>query len=233
MNYMSNRVGNKTTRVRILLADDHPLLRQALRIVIEKEPDFSIVAEASDGEEAIKLAMSLVPDVVIMDISMPKINGIEATKQIKAACPRVAILVLTVHSELEYVFSMVRAGADGYLTKAIYGDEVVNAIRAVMHRETVLNSSVWQQIVKRISELYTEPVALETGDKLNYRELQVLRLAAQGASNKEIARKLNLSTRTVKAYLGDIFLKLNVSSRTGAVVESLRKGILTMQDLEP
>ena len=230
---MSNRVGNKTTRVRILLADDHPLLRQALRIVIEKEPDFSIVAEASDGEEAIKLAMSLVPDVVIMDISMPKINGIEATKQIKAACPRVAILVLTVHSELEYVFSMVRAGADGYLTKAIYGDEVVNAIRAVMHRETVLNSSVWQQIVKRISELYTEPVALETGDKLNYRELQVLRLAAQGASNKEIARKLNLSTRTVKAYLGDIFLKLNVSSRTGAVVESLRKGILTMQDLEP
>ncbi len=222
----------KSNKIRIMLADDHPLLRQALRDVLEKQPDLEVIAEASDGEEAVKLATELNPDVVIMDISMPELNGLEATKQIKANCPAIAVLVLTVHSDSEHILSILQAGAGGYLTKSVYGDEVIYAIRSLVCGETVLSPAVSQQIFKYAFQHIIKPKGLDAGDKLSSRELEVLSLAAKGTSNKDIALKLGLSLRTVKSYLANLFLKLNVASRTEAVIVGLRKGILTLGDLD-
>lgn len=222
----------KSKKTRIMLADDHPLLRQSLRDVLEKQSDFEVIAEASDGEEAVKLATELVPDVVIMDIGMPKLNGLEATRQIKENCSKIAVLVLTVHSDNEHILSILKAGAGGYLTKSVYDDEVVNAVRALVSGETVLSPLVSQQIFKYAFQHITKPKSLDVVDKLSVRELEILRLVAQGISNKDIAIGLGLSLRTVKGYLADIFLKLNVGSRTEAAIVGLRKGILTLDDLE-
>jgi len=223
----------KSSKIEIILADDHPLLRQALRDVLEKQPDLAVIAEASDGEEAVKLATELLPDVVIMDISMPIINGLEATKQIKANCPAIAILVLTIHSDNEHLLGILQAGAGGYLTKSVYGDEVINAVRALVSGEMVLSPIVTQQILKYVFQYMPKPRRLNAVDKLTSRELDVLSLAAKGISNKGIALVLGLSLRTVKGYLAEIFSKLNVASRTEAVIVSLRRGVLTLNDLEP
>jgi len=230
MGFASNQ--HKPNKTRIILADDHPLLRQALRNVLERQSDFEVIAEASDGEEAVKLATELIPDVVIIDISMPKLNGLEATKKIKDSHPMTAVLVLTVHSDNEHILSLLQAGAGGYLTKSVYGDEVINAVRAVVSGETVLCPTVSKQILKYAFEHIAQPVALDTGDRLSARELEILRLLAKGISNKDIALRLGLSLRTVKGYLGNLFLKLKVASRTEAVIAGLRKGILTLNDIE-
>jgi DNA-binding NarL/FixJ family response regulator len=218
--------------VTILIADDHPLLRQALRDVLEKEGDFKIVAEANDGDEAVRLATELIPDVLIMDISMPKINGLEATRQIKARCPNIAVLVLTVHDDSEHILGILEAGAAGYLTKSVFGGEVIQAVRGVAAGETVLSPSILRQIVKHAFQHIVKPVPLDAGEKISSRELEVLRLAAIGLSNRAIADKLEISLRTVKSYLAEIFSKLNVGSRTEAVITTLRAGILTLKDLE-
>jgi len=223
---------HKPGKTRIMLVDDHPLLRQALRNVLEKEHDFEVIAEASDGEEAVKLATKLIPDVVIMDISMPNLNGLEATRQIKASCPTIAILILTVHDDNEHIFSILQAGAGGYLTKSVYGDEVINAVHALVYGETVLSPLVSQQILKYAFQHIRKPLSLDAGDKVTAREMEILRLAAMGISNKDIALRLGLSLRTVKGYLAELFLKLNVASRTEAVIVGLRKGIFTLDDLE-
>jgi len=223
---------SRSEKTRIMLADDHPLLRQALRDVLEKQPDFEVIAEAGDGEEAVKLATEMLPDVVIMDISMPTLNGLEATKQIKASNPSIAVLVLTVHSDSEHILSILRAGAGGYLTKSVYGDEVIHAVRALVSGETVLSPAVSQQIFKYAFQHSSKPKNLGTGNTLSSRELEVINLAARGISNKDIAQRLGLSLRTVKGYLADLFLKLNVASRTEAVIICLRKGIITLKDLE-
>jgi NarL family two-component system response regulator LiaR len=215
-----------------MLADDHPLLRQALRDVLEKQRDFEVIAEAGDGEEAVKLAIELDPDVVIMDMSMPRLNGLEATKQIKASRPAIAVLVLTVHSDSEHILSVLKAGAGGYLTKSVYGEEVIHAVRALVCGETVLSPSVSQQIFKYAFQHTIKPKTLDVSNKLSARELEVLSLAAKGISNKDIALRLGLSLRTVKGHLADLFLKLNVASRTEVVIVGLRKGILTLKDLE-
>lgn len=221
--------GNKT---RIILADDHPLLRQALKDVLAKQPDFEVVAEVGDGIEAVKFAAELAPNVVIMDISMPNLNGLEATKQIKTKFPQIAVLVLTVHNDNEHILSILQAGAGGYLTKSVYGDEVVHAIRALVSGEMVLSPSVSHQIIRYASQHIGKPLNLGSGEKLTTREMEILILAAKGISNKDMALKLDLSLRTIKGYLADLFLKLNVASRTEAVIVALRKGILTLNDLE-
>jgi NarL family two-component system response regulator LiaR len=226
------KLGEKSGKTRIMLADDHPLLRQALRDVLEKQRDFEVIAEAGDGEEAVKLATELEPDVVIMDMSMPKLNGLEATKQIKASRPAIAVLVLTVHSDSEHILSVLRAGASGYLTKSVYGEEVIHAVRSLVCGETVLSQSVSQQIFKYAFQHTIKPKTLDLSNKLSARELEVLSLAARGISNKDIAIRLGLSLRTVKGHLADLFLKLNVASRTEAVIVGLRRGILTLKDLE-
>jgi len=223
---------DRPNKIRILLADDHPLLRRALKHVLAEQTDFEVIAEAGDGLEAVKLANELIPDVAILDISMPNLNGLEATKQIKKDHPSIGILILTVHNDNEHILGLLQAGAGGYLTKSVYGDEVINAVRALVSGETVLSPSVSQQILKYAIQHVKKPLSLETGDNLTTRELEILVLAAQGISNKDIALRSGLSLRTVKGYLADLFLKLKVASRTEAVIVGLRKGIITLHDLE-
>jgi len=223
---------NQQNKITIMLADDHPLLRKALRDELENQPDFEVVAEVADGEKAVKIATELVPDVVIMDISMPKMNGIEATKQIKAKCPSIVVLVLTVHDETEHILSILQAGAAGYLIKTAFGEEVVQAIRGVITGETVVSSEIFQRIIKSALRHITKPVSLDGSEKITTREQEILGLAARGLSNRDIARRLNLSEYTVKSYLVELFSKLNVSSRTEAVITALRAGLLTLDDLD-
>ena len=217
-------------KIKIMIADDHPLLRQALRSVLEKYEDFEIIAEAGDGEETVRKAVELMPQVLIMDISMPKLNGLEATRIIKDKCPNIAILVLTVHDDSEHILSILEAGAAGYLTKSVFGEEVVHAIRGVAVGETVLSPSISQQVIKHALKYSTKPIRLDSGNRVTCRELEILKLAAEGLSNKDIALKLNLSLRTVKGYLVEIFSKLNVGSRTEAVITALRAGIITLDE---
>ena len=219
----------KTT---VLLADDHPLLRQALRDLLKKEDDFEIVAEAGDGEEAIRLATELKPDVVIMDISMPKLDGLEATRQIKAACPEIAVLTLTVHNDDESILEILQAGAAGYVVKSVFGDELVQAVRAVFTGDMVLSPSIGQRLLKYAARYPTKPVSLEAGEKLSTRELEILKLTAKGMMNKDIGQSLGLDLRTVKGHLSNIFSKLGVGSRTEAVINGLRAGFLTLDDLQ-
>jgi len=222
-------VTSETKKITIVLADDHPLVRKALRDVLEKQADFEIVAEAGDGEEAVKIATELVPDVVLMDITMPELNGIEATRQIKAKCPNIAVLVLTVHDDSEHILGILEAGAAGYLTKRVFGEEVIHAIHSVVAGETVLSAEISQQILKHAMRYATKPITIAVGEKLTVREIEILNWAAKGKSNKDIAAELNLSQATIKSYLSDIFAKLEVASRTEAVIIGLRAGILTLE----
>ena len=223
---------NQPQKITVMLADDHPLLRQALRNILEKQTDLEIIAEVDDGEQAVRVATELAPQVVIMDISMPRLNGLEATRQIKARRPDIAILVLTVHDDSEHILGILEAGAAGYLTKRVFGHEVVQAVRAVVAGETVLSSVVSRQVIRHALYHITKPVPLDIREKISSRELEILRLAARGLSNKEIALTLELSSRTIKSYLSEIFSKFNVGNRTEAVITALRAGILTMSDLE-
>ena len=223
--------------IRILLADDHPLIRKALRDVFDRHDDFKIVAEASDGEEAIALAKELMPDVVVMDISMPKINGIEATRILKKKLPDIAIAVLTIHDDSEHVFSILEAGADAYLTKQIFGEEVIHAVYGVANGETILASKSSKELLKEAlnSIKRSLPVQRAVGSGLERllsdRDVRILGLLASGMSNKNIADRLCLSDLTVKNYLVQIFDKLNVSSRTEAVIKLLKMGIISLDEI--
>ena len=221
----------QASKIKVMLADDHPLFRQALRNILEKQADFEIVAEAANGEEAVSLAIELVPNVVVMDISMPVLNGLEATRQIKAKNSDIIVLVLTVHDDSEHVIGILESGAAGYLTKSAVEEEVVSAIRSVVAGETVLSTQIFQQILKQVIKYPIKPIPLGTIDKLSKREMEILKLAARGMSNRDISLVLNLSLRTVKGYLAEIFSKLGVGSRTEAVITGLRSGIITLDDL--
>ncbi len=218
--------------INVLMADDHPLFRKALRDVLEKQPDFKVIAEVGDGEEAVKQTMKLMPDIVIMDISMPVLNGLEATRQIKARCPTVAVLVLTVHNDIEHILSILEAGAVGYLTKSVCPEEIVAALRSIMAGETVMATPVFQQVLKHTMRYSSKPVVIEAKYDLTPREMDVLKLAARGLSNRDISLKLNLSLRTIKGYMVGIFSKMNAASRTEAVIKGLRSGLISAEDIE-
>ena len=224
----NNKESNKTS---IILADDHPVVRKAIRNDLEKEADFVVLAGAGDGEEAVRLTSQLTPDVVIMDIGMPKLNGIEATRQIKASHPDIKILVLTVYDDIEHILGILEAGADGYLTKNILVEDIIKSIHLIVAGETVMSPQVFKQVLKYALRHSTKPLRLNTGVKLTLRELEILKLIAKGISNKEIAVELNISSRTVKSHMVDIFRKLDVSSRTAAVITSLRIGFINVDDI--
>ncbi len=223
------KTGKKIT---ILLADDHPLYRQALRSNLEKHSDLRVIGEADDGRQAVDLTAKYTPDIVIMDISMPELNGLDATREIKQRFPLTSVLVLTVHEDSEHILEILNAGASGYLTKKVIGETVVSAIRSLMSGEFVLAAPVFQKILKHALRYSAKPSALEYGDKLTARELDILKLAAKGLSNKDIASALELSIRTVKAYMAELFTKLNVTSRTSAVIAGLRAGLIQSEDIE-
>jgi DNA-binding NarL/FixJ family response regulator len=220
-----------TQKTLIILADDHPVVRKALRNELEKEADLKVLAEAGDGEEAVRLARELTPDVVIMDIGMPKLNGIEATRIIKSSHPDILVLVLTVYDDIEHILGILESGADGYLTKNILVEDIIKSIRSVVAGEAVLSPQVFKQVLKYALRHSTKPLRLDSGIKLTSRELDILRLIAEGISNKEIAGKLNISSRTVKSHMVDIFQKLDVTSRTEAVITSLRIGFIKIEDI--
>jgi NarL family two-component system response regulator LiaR len=219
---------NKTA---VLIADDHPLLREGIVHLLEKEPDFEVVGQASDGEEAVRLASEKAPNIVVIDIEMPKLDGLDATRQIKAAHPEVSVLVLTIHDDEEYIAALLDAGAAGYLLKTTYGKELVQAIRAVRLGEFVLDTQIGPKVFRAFTIRANKSVPLNTMEKLSAREMEVLRLAVRSMSNSEIAKALYVSPRTVKGHLSDIFSKLGVSSRVEAITICLRAGILSLDDL--
>jgi NarL family two-component system response regulator LiaR len=216
-------------KIRVLLAEDHVMVREGTREFIKREADMEVVGEAGDGEEAVKLAKELKPDVVVMDIAMPKLNGVEATKQIKALNPSIAVLILTAYDYDQYIFALLEAGAAGYLLKGVRVNELIDAIRAVYAGESVLHPVVARRVVDRL----VAPGGKEAkpAEILSEREMEVLKLAATGVSNKDIAQQLFLSPRTVQVHLGNIFSKLGVASRTEAILYALKKGWLTLEDL--
>ena len=219
-----------SNKIRILLADDHVILRQGTRQLLENEPDMEIVGEASDGLEAVKLVGELKPDVVIIDVAMPKMNGIEATKKIKEILPATTILVLTGYDYDEYIFNLLEIGAAGYLLKDVSGDELVGAIRAVYAGEPVLHPTVMRKLMDRCKTPGTQPTEA-SGEGLSEREMEVLKMAMSGKSNKDIAEALAISVRTVQAHMRGIFNKLGVGSRSEAIICGLKKGWFSLEDI--
>jgi DNA-binding NarL/FixJ family response regulator len=213
--------------IRVLLADDHALVREGTRRLLETENDVEVIAEADSGEEAVEAAKRLHPDIAIMDIAMPGMGGIEATRAIKVSCPETAVLVLSAYDDEPYLMKLLEVGAAGFLLKNVHGQELISAIRAVARGESVLQPSIAEKIMLRMS---SQTETQQSTDLLSEREFEVLRLAARGLPNKEIARRLGLSIRTVHSHLANIFMKMQVGSRTEAVLQALRQGMISLQD---
>lgn len=217
--------------ISVLLAEDHVITREGIRRLLEAEEGVTVVGEVGNGEEAVQMATELKPDVVIMDIAMPKLNGIEATRQIKLIHPRTAVLILSAYDDDEYVFALLKAGAAGYLLKNVSGDELTRAIQAVYKGEPVLDPAVARKVINYF-RIPGKLKGLERpSEHLSERETDIIKLAARGMTNKDIADKLHLSNRTVEGHLRTIFNKLGVGSRTEAVLYGLRKGWLTLEEL--
>jgi NarL family two-component system response regulator LiaR len=218
--------------IRVLIADDHAMLRQGTVVLLERETDIIVAGEARDGLEAVQMAHSLRPDIVIMDVRMPVLSGLEATRQIQESLPDVRVLVLTAHDDDQYVFSLLEAGASGYLLKTAPINDLVKAIRQVMAGESPLDPAIARKVVVRATRL-GEPGGRESdsgnGDILTPRELEILRLLVQGLSNRRISDTLFISDRTVQAHLTNIFAKMQVSSRLEAVLKGIRRGWLTVE----
>jgi len=218
-------------KTRILLAENHIVVREGTKKLLESQPDFEVVGEAGDGEEAVELVKQLHPEIVIMDISMPKLSGIEATKQIKALYPSTVVLVLTGYDNDEYVFALIEAGAAGYLLKEVSGDELIDAVRLVKAGEPVLHPRIMRKVMAHLRAPLEESTETVAKEPLSEREMEVLKLAARGMANMEIADALSLSVRTVQAHLRSIFNKLGVGSRSEAIVYALKKKWLSLEDL--
>jgi DNA-binding NarL/FixJ family response regulator len=210
--------------VRVLIAEDHPLFREGMRGRLDRVADVAVVGEAASGDEAVELAQKLEPDVILMDIKMPGLNGIEATREIQRANPQIGILVLTMFEDDDSVFAAMRAGAKGYLLKDSGGEGVVHAIRAVASGEAVFGPGV----AERIIGYFSAPRAAapqRAFPELTEREEEVLSLVAQGKSNREIARQLFVSLKTVRNHVSNILLKLQVADRAQAVIRARDAGM--------
>ena len=210
--------------VRVLIADDHPLFREGMRGRLDRVADVAVVGEAASGDEAVELAHKLEPHVILMDIKMPGLNGIEATREIQQASPQIGILVLTMFEDDDSVFAAMRAGAKGYLLKDSGGEGVVHAIRAVASGEAVFGPGV----AERIIGYFSAPRAAapqRAFPELTEREEEVLSLVAQGKSNQEIARQLFVSLKTVRNHVSNILLKLQVADRAQSVIRARDAGM--------
>ncbi len=217
-------------KIRIVIAEDHAVVRQGTRSLLEREDDLEVVGEAADGEQAVKLIGDLRPDVAILDIAMPKLNGIEVTRQVKPRFPSTAILILTAYDNDEYVFALLEAGAAGYLLKDADSREVVKAVRAVHAGESVLHPVIARKVISHLASP-TARAAEKPATDLSEREVDVLKLAAKGMSNEDIATELFISKRTVQGHLSSIFNKLGAGSRTEAIFQAVKRGWLSFEEL--
>ncbi len=206
--------------MRLLVADDHPVVRTGIQGMLSGQPDFEVVGEAADGREAVALAGELLPDVVLMDLRMPEMNGVEAIAEIRAAHPEMAVLVLTTYDSDADILRAIESGATGYLLKDTPREELFRAVRLAAEGKSPLAPNVTARLMQRVRE----PAA----ETLSGREVEVLELVAQGTSNKEIAKRLWISETTVKSHMLHIFEKLGVTDRTAAVTEALRRRVLRL-----
>jgi len=221
--------------IRVLIADDHKLFRRGLRQVCELEGGFTVVGEAENGQQAVKLARSLQPDVILMDIGMPILNGVQATSAITAENPAVQVIVLTIYREDKYVFEAIQAGAQGYLLKDVEEDVLIKAVRTVHRGEALIDSHVAALVLeefRRVSQAESAPVKIDEVEQLTKAEMTILRLVAQGADNHTIANQLSLAEKTVSNRLSYIYQKLHVNNRTQAALYALRQGLATLDPEE-
>ena len=225
------RQKGQVPRIRVLLVDDHPLFRAGVRQrLCEHDPDLEVVGEAGSSRQALEMVTLLSPDVVLMDIAMADENGIEATRAIKQKVPSVAVIILSLYDDVQYIEAAVEAGATGYFLKTVQGLDLAAAVRSAHRGETVLSPELAGKVLGRLPRL--DRAGQGPGKRLSERECEVLALVARGAANKEIARTMGLSVRTVEAHLRSIFAKLLVGSRTEAVVLAVKAGLLRLEEVD-
>ncbi|MEU7425501.1 response regulator transcription factor [Streptomyces sp. NPDC040750] len=222
---MTERDGERKP-ARVVVADDQTVVREGIVMLLGLLPGVEVVGAAGDGEEAVRLTAELAPDVVLMDLRMPRCDGVEATRRIRTQYPATQVVVLTTYADDESLFPALRAGARGYLTKGAGGDEIVRAVESVLSGEAGLSPSVQRRLLERLSRPEPEPAAIEAPDGLTTRETEVLVLIADGLSNQEIARKLHVSTATVKTHINNLFAKTGLKDRAQAVRYAYSKGLV-------
>jgi DNA-binding NarL/FixJ family response regulator len=210
--------------IRILIADDHPVVRDGLSAILSTQPDFTVVGQAATGAEAVARVAQLKPDVALMDLEMPEMDGVEAIRQLRAACPETRVIVFTAFDTDERIVSAVQAGAQGYLLKGAPREELFKAIRVVSQGGSLLQPVVASKLMQHLTRRHDAP-ALEP---LTEREMEVLKLLAQGRPNKEIAAALVISERTVKFHVGSILGKLGAANRTEAVTLAAQRGLIKL-----
>lgn len=214
---------------RIVLADDHWLMRDETRRILEQCLDLKVVGEAEDGPQALELAEHLQPDIIVLDIRMPKLNGIEVVRQMKERSPRTKVLILTAYDDDDYILAVMAAGALGYLLKTARANELIDAVRRVHQGEPVLHPAIAAKVA-RLWARNRDSTGQEFSQPLSSREREVMQLAAKGLRNKAIADKLNISTRTVEGHFNSIFNKLGVSSRLEAVLYAISRHLVTLEE---
>jgi len=217
-------------KIKVLIADDHRVVREGLAAILRAREDLEVVGEAQDGQEAVEKARELSPDVILMDVSMPRMSGVEATRVIKRESPHIGIVALTMYDEEKYIFDLVRAGATGYMLKDSDSSQIIAAIRSISKGESLIHPSVASKILAEFSLLSEGKGKKQTRTEhdLTEREITVLRLVADGKTNKEVANDLNLSEKTVKNHVRNIFHKLHVYDRTQAAILAIRKGLIEL-----
>jgi DNA-binding NarL/FixJ family response regulator len=214
------------SRIRVLLADDHKMIRAGLRLVLEQSPDITVAGEADDGRQAVALALELRPNVVVMDVGMPNLNGIEASLHVKQALPETAIVMLSMHSDEGYILRALRAGATGYILKDSAEADLVGAVRAVAEGKSFFSPKVSRILLEDYMRKLRKSGAEDSYDLLSAREREILQLVAEGKSSKEIANLLNLSVYTVETHRGNIMQKLNLRGIPELILYAVRKGIV-------
>jgi RNA polymerase sigma factor (sigma-70 family) len=213
--------------IRILLAEDHAVMRTGLRLVLERQPDFRVVCEASDGREAVSFAQQHKPDVILMDIGMPNLNGIDAARQITTSLPQTSVVILSMHSDEAYVLRALKAGARGYLLKESAESDLIAAIRAVHNGKAFFSPAVSRMLVEDYVRQLQDREIEDSYELLTMREREVLQLVAEGKSNKEIAAMLNVSAYTVESHRGNLMEKLNLHAVPELILYAVRKGVIS------